>query len=317
LGNIILIVKVSLDRVGASRMSQPPSSARNRSLRPAVVSILIALILLGSLHDWRTPALRGAPAAEATPLAYLPLIARDGPTATTTAVPTTTPTPTSTPTATATPTASATATPTETPQQACSAVYPIAIGASLLDQNGFVPPTNPDELPYYLIYNDATYTNKTQRRVYRTGDLGLTGYGILNWTGIPSDGSVASFAAAITGTGTLAQGFSEVVPWPDPNSTEPPVYPLLPGQLSAGDWIYESSGITGSNDIRAALQYHIDHKTVMSLPIVDNVVGTGNNPYAHHIWLGNFLLRGFSLGSSPDYFDLVYLGQTTYAPLCP
>ncbi len=72
-------------------MHQPPSHTRHRSLRPAIVSFLLAVILFGSLHDWRTPALHGASEAEPTPLAYLPLIVRAGPTATTTIVPTSTP----------------------------------------------------------------------------------------------------------------------------------------------------------------------------------------------------------------------------------
>jgi len=261
-------------------MHQPPS--HTRLLRTAV-------ILLGSLHGWRTPELHGASEAEPTPLAYLPLIARAGPTATTTLVPTRTPI-FPTPTATETPTIAAT--PTETPPQTCSPVYPIAIGFLLLDQSGFVPPTDPAELPYYGIYNDATYTNKTQRRVYRSNDS-LTGYTILNWTGDPSDSPVV-FAAAITGTGTLAQGFNEVIPWPDPNSTAPAGYPLLPGQLSPGDWIAESTGTIGTADVTAALNYHIDHKTVMSLPIVDRSVGTGQYGALHFNRMGQFLLRGFS-----------------------
>jgi len=312
LGEIILIVKISLDRIGARRMHQPPSHTRHRSLRPAVVSFLLAVILFGSLHDWRTPALHGASEAEPTPQAYLPLIARAGPTATTTLVPTSTPL-SPTPTATEMPTI--TATPTETPPQTCSPAYPIAIGAVLLNASGFLPPTDPAELPYYGIYNDATYTNKTQRRVYRSID-NLTGYRILNWTGEPLAGSAASFAAAITGTGTLAQGFNEVVPWPDPNSTAPKGYPLLPGQLSPGDWIAESSGTIGSADAVAALNYHIDHRTVMSLPIVDQSVGTGQNGALYFNRMGQFLLRGFSITSSPSYFDLVYLGQTIM-PSCP
>jgi hypothetical protein len=317
LGNIILIVKISLDRHGARRMNQPPSHTRHRSFRPAVVSFLLPLILFGSLHDWRTPELRGAPAAEPTSLAYLPLIARAGPTTTVTLVPTSTPTPTTT--ASPTPTATVTATPTETPQQACRAVYPIGLNAALFNDNGFIPPTDPAELPYYGIYNDATYTNKTQRRMYRTDSFATPGYVILQWDRLQNAGSVVRFAAAMTGTGTLAQGFEEVVPWPDPNSPEPPGYPLYPGQLTVGDWITGSTGNVDSSDTRAALQYHIDHKTVMSLPIVDRAVGNGQNAYFHHAWLGDFLLRGFSLGGGTgSYLDLVYLGGSDLPiPVCP
>jgi len=291
-------------------MHQPPSHSRHRSLRPAIISFLLAVMLLGSLHDWRTPELHGA--SEPTPLAYLPLIARPGATTTTIPVPTRTLVfPTSTPTETPT----NTATPTETPTQTCSGVYPIAIGAVLLNQSGFVPPTDPAEQPYYGIYNDATYTNKTQRRVYRAIN-DLTGYIILNWTGDPSGGTATSFAAAITGTGTLAQGFNEVVPWPDPSTIAPTGYPLYPHQLTEGDWITGSTGNTASSDISAALNYHIDHKTVMSLPIIDRYVGNGQNVAVHFVRMGQFLLRGFSITTSPYYLDLVYLGPTD-VPQCP
>jgi len=293
-------------------MNQPTSRSRNRSLRPALVSILLALILFSSLQNSSTPALRGAPVAELTPLAYLPLIERAGPTATKTFVPTSTPTAT----ATATATPSATATPTRTSQQRCLAVYPIGLNAALFNANGFAPPTDPAELPYYGIYNDATYTNKTQRRVYGTSSFGTPGYHILKW--LSSASSVASFAAAITGTGTLAQGFDEVTPWPDPSTSAPEGYPLYPHQLSPGDWIYGFTGNVNSSDVTAALRYHVDHKTVMSLPIVDRAVGNGQNIFFHHAWLGDFLLRGFSLSAAPSYFDLVYIGATDLQiPLCP
>jgi hypothetical protein len=64
----------------------------------------------------------------------------------------------------------------------------------------------------------------------------------------------------------------------------------------------------------AALNYHIEHKTVMSLPIIDRSVGSGEVGAVHFERMGQFLLRGFSLSS--NYFDLVYLGQTI-VPYCP
>jgi len=312
LGNIILIVKIALDRHGARRMNQPQSHIRHRSLRPAVVSFLLALILFGSLHDWRTSELRGAPAAEPTPLAYLPLIARAGPTATTTLVPTSTPTPT---TVSPTPTASATATPTGTPQQACRAVYPIGLNTALFNDNGFIPPTDPAELPYYGIYNDATYTNKTQRRVYLNPSK-LTST-ILSWDPT-APFNAARLTAALTGTGTLSQGFLEVVPWPDPNSKDPAGYPLVPGQLTSGDWVRTvDSSLINSAGSAAALRYHIDHKMLMSLPIVDQFVGTGQNGAAYFNRMGDFLLRGFDLSGPSPYFDLVFIGSDNHRPLCP
>src|SRR5581483_1727495 len=272
-----------------------------------LASILLALVLLIGLAGWGPPALQGAGAAGATtPIAFLPLVARPG------LPPTRTPTATSvasaTSTATASPTATATATPTTTPQQGCTAAYPIAIAASTLNENGFVPPTNPAELPYYGLYSDETYTNKTQRRLYLTAAGPLAGYGFLSWLSMPSGGSITDITAALSGTGTLAQGFDEVVPWPDPNTSAPTNYPLYPHQLTVGDWVKVYPGSPNSAGTTAALTAHVSQKTVMSLPIVDNEVGQGSNEAVHFARMGNFLLRGFSF--SGNYLDLVYLGQT-------
>jgi hypothetical protein len=292
-------------------MKQPPSLTRHRSLRSAVVAILLMLILLGNLQNWRTPELRGAPAAEPTPLAYLPLIVRAGPTATGTLVPTSTPI-SPAPTATAT----ATATPTGTPQQACRAVYPIGLNATLFNLSGFVPPTDPAELPYYGIYNDANYTNKTQRRVYLNPST-LTSW-ILSWDPT-TPFNAARLTAALTGTGTLSQGFGEVVPWPDPNSTAPAGYPLVPGQLTAGDWVRTiDPSLINSAGSAAALQYHLDHKTLMLLPVIDQFVGAGQNGAVRFNRMADFLLRGFTLSGASPYFDLVYIGGSdSHIPLCP
>ena len=49
-------------------------------------------------------------------------------------------------------------------------VYPLAINAQDLDAQGFVPPSNPDELPYYGIYSDNDYPNGLrQRRIFDRG----------------------------------------------------------------------------------------------------------------------------------------------------
>lgn len=290
--------------------SPPPS---NRPRHRIIALTVLAIVVLGMLADWQTPVLRGA--AAPVPPAYLPLLAQPGPTATPTTTPTSSATPTSSPTLTATPTATPTATATEVPPT-CNAVYPIALSANLFDANGFAPPTNPPELQYYVIYNDATYSNKTQRRIYRTSTFADPGFNILSWEPSPSSSNAVALTAALSGTGTLAQGFQEVTPWPDSGTTPPAGYPLLPGQLSAEDWIAGSSGSINTTGIRAALDAHIGHKTVMSLPIVDQAVGAGQNVSFHFARLGNFLLRGYALSGS-TYFDLVYLGPAdTGARLC-
>ena len=287
-------------------MHTTPSSSRSRRL--IILLVGLAIFMLGSLANWRAPVLSGAAATTPAPLAYMPLIAKPAPSAsaTITVTPTTSAAPTATPTA--------TATATEVPP-ACNAVYPIVLNANLFNDNGFAPPANPAELPYYGIYSDGTYNNKTQRRVYHTTSFAMPSYEILRWK-TSQAGSVVELTAALSGTGTLAQGFQEVTPWPDPSTTAPPGYPLLPGQLSPGDWVAGSSGLLNTQAIRAAFDAHIEHKTVMSLPIADQSVGTGQNAAFHFIRLGHFLLRGYNL-SSTSYFDLVYLGPAPEsAPVC-
>src|SRR5262249_19178254 len=52
-------------------------------------------------------------------------------------------------------------------------LYPLAVNIQDLDASGFVPPSNPDELPYYGIYRDSDYPNGLrQRRIYMKPNLG-------------------------------------------------------------------------------------------------------------------------------------------------
>ncbi len=259
-------------------------------------SAIVTLVLLGGLVVIQTPDLRGAAVATPTPLAYLPLVAQAEPTTMHTAPPNSTTTPSATPSATFTP-------------PACSWAYPIGIDASLLDANGFVPPTEPAELPYYGLYSDGTYTNKTQRRLYRYGEFGtpILNYHFLTWQGGTTD--FDAFSAAISGTGTLEQGFDEVVPWPDPNSAPPSGYPLLPHELTVGDWVAGFDGTANGPRVYAAFNDHVIHHTVLSLPIFDRIVGINTSEAIHVARVGNFLVRWFD--KSGNYLDLVYLGEAS------
>jgi hypothetical protein len=275
-------------------INHTPGSPR----RPLLLTLLV-LLAFGAVA-WHVAGGYAGAAAVKSPVAHLPLIAKRA----------TTPI-AGTPLATATATGTATATPTatETPTtRDCTGVYPLAVVATLLDQQAeiFLPPSNPDELPYYIPYSDETYKDKWQRRVY----LSSSGFSYLRWRVDVASGNNAAITAALTGTGTLEQGFDEVVPWPDTNNPPPDGYPLRPGRLNEGDWIYGASGFTGSSGVNAALDYHIRQRTVMVLPIVDRMVGSGQNTYWGMQAFGNFLLRGYGRG----YLDLVYVGKTNPVP---
>lgn len=85
----------------------------------------------------------------------------------------------------------------------------------------------------------------------------------------------------------------------------------------SGDWIAGVTGNANSSGTATALNDHLDHKTVMSLLIVDRAAGSGQYTSFHLVCLGDFLLRGFSLSGAPPYFDLVYIGPSnSQLPLC-
>jgi hypothetical protein len=278
-------------------------------MRGSIVLGLLALLLL-SLFGWNAPPTN----ADSKARSYLPAIMRqltnDTATATSNAVATATAT--VTPSSTATTTVTATATATMIPKRNCNGVYPIWIKAQLLEQDGFLQPSNPSERPFYVPYSDETYTNKMQRRLYLS-NAGESNFGFLRWRSDISSGNAMALANALTGTGTLEAGFDEVVPWPDSSSAPPPGYPLAPQRLNAGDWLYEATDVSISADMQAALDYHIAHKTVMILPIVDSKVGGGTNVFSHMNRFGNFLLRG-SGGGGGYYLDLVYVGESSPPP---
>jgi hypothetical protein len=283
--------------------------------RGSIVIGLLALPLL-SLFGWNAP----PTSADSESTSYLPLIVyhsahlTETPTAETTATatqssPTTAP---ATPTATATSTPAATTTATGTPVANCSRIYPITLASSLLDNDNFRPPSDPQDAPYFGVYNSPTYGSKTWRRIYLT-DLGFR---FVRWRADTPD-SVQALVASLSGTGNIAQGFQEA-PWPSGTAfgTQPASYPAHPGQLNAsdGDWIYGSNASI-SSDVLAALQYHIDNTTLMALPISDGIVGSGANVTDHVERLGDFLLFGYGNQGGEWYLDLVSIGNST-APQC-
>jgi hypothetical protein len=293
----------------------------NPAPRRALLALL-ALILLGMLA-WR-PSTPRAAGADATPV-FLPQVMREGlpPTSTATATITpsvtqtanatatasVTPSATSTATATTTPTETLTATPTETAASCfpTSGTYPIAVRDTLLNADGFV---NPDGY-----YSDEIYQNKTWKRVYeydRATNPG-GGFGWLRWKSSISDGDIVALTASLTGTGDLGEGF-DAVPWPVGSSLPKPAgYPLYPGQLNPGDWVYGYSGVSNSSSISSALDYHVSNKTLMTLPIQDQAVSSGSNSNYHVAHSGAFLLLGYRL-SGTAYLDLVYIEEAATVP---
>jgi hypothetical protein len=195
-------------------------------------------------------------------------------------------------------------------------VYPIAVNAKDLDLNAgkFLPPTVQSEMSYYGLYADPQYPDGlSARRIYNKTNFNVPGsFSWLQWTAPANGGSAVNTEDMLANDGNLDLKFQEVVPWPDANQPAPTGYPLLPGQLSEGDWIYGNSGVSASSGIKTALDFHVANRTVMYLPIISDSLATsgsgGQNARFHVLKLGAFYLRGYSL-TGQGYFDLVYIGE--------
>jgi hypothetical protein len=298
-------------------------SAHSDTSRQRALSIAFAGLLLVGLLAWSTPSSR----ADSQARAYLPAILQQLitytqvptshaiATATTTATVTPSATATTTASMTVTPSATPTMTPTGTPVASCNNKYPITIDVNLLDNNSFIPPTDPDELPYFGLYSDTTYTNKTQRRIYLAA-ANTAGFRFARWRADTPPDNVAALAASLSGTGNIAQGFDEA-PWPVGTPGKPIGYPLRPASLGAndGDWIYGSTASI-SSDVLTALEAHVSNKTLLTFPVNDQIAGSGSNLSYHVATLGDFLLRGYGNQAGKGwYLDLVYIGYSS-APQC-
>ncbi len=292
-----------------------------------IAAIAVVLIAAVGLAHASTPV---CPSAHCL---FLPLLGQRQAGLLATATSTATLTPTATPISTATTTSSstsaatltatamatakatATATPTATVPPAtpssrdCSGVYPIGISDNLLAQGEFLPPSDPEELQFYKIYHDPIYGAHTQRRIYLNAHD--DGFAFLSW-GASSNALV--LATALTSTGTLEQGFEEVVPWPDWTTSPPSDYPLHPGRLNTGDWIHTPDDVSMSADMMAAFEYHTQHRTLMVLPIVKGRVRSGRELSVYMNRFENFLLLNYHYSAGNFYLDLVSIGETSPTP---
>jgi len=167
-----------------------------------------------------------------------------------------------------------------------------------LGANGFI---NPDGY-----YSDEIYQNKTWKTVFIVDPRYPNGgFNWLRWRAEPTN--VISLTASLTGTGNLGEGFDEA-PWPAFIQPAPAGYPLWPRQLNPGDWVYLDTGVDNDSGLRAALDYHIAHRTLMTLPIYDADSGSGLTGSRHVARPGAFLLIGYNLNGS-GYLNLVYIEE--------
>lgn len=262
--------------------------------------ILLAFMLMLILIVARQPSQAAGPNTST----YLPLIiaqkASTGATSTSTA----TATDTSIPNTTSTATATLTSTATSTRPPSCfetAGTYPIGVDANLLDENGFI---NPD-----MVYQQAPYQGKFMKRITLRETNTPGNFIWLRWRADPSSNSSSTLIAALTAPGTLSQGFDEA-PWPHTtNLTEPSGYPDIPKQLSPGDWMYTSSGL--SNTLAETLNILITNQTLLRLPLYDEATGDNSSAVAHVLRPAIFILTSYGYSSQEGwYIDLVYIGDS-------
>jgi Putative Flp pilus-assembly TadE/G-like len=198
----------------------------------------------------------------------------------------------------------------------CLGIYPITPREALFGPNGFL---NPDPGPGGT-YSDDTYRNKTVKTLYIHDPVNNPSgnFDWVRWVADAGDkerGALAEATAAmLTGPGNISGGFEEAR-WPSSNNLnlpEPDGYPLVPGQLTAGDWIYPNTGVSNDQRIRRQLDAHIANKDVLILPIHDAETGSGNTSSYHVSRLAAFVLLGYQLNGQ-GWFKLAYLGD---APEC-
>jgi hypothetical protein len=205
-----------------------------------------------------------------------------------------------------------------------SGVYPLAIDTQTLnDSDGF---KNPDSR-----YSDNVYRNKTQKRIFLKDNTQPNGsFSWLRWGSANNEGNAGELAAMWTGDGNIDEGFDEA-PWPNGLNGSGSTslvgggdgYPSLPNQLSVDDWIYGNSGFSGSNDVNAAIDAHINNRTIVNFPIFNADNGlNGSNPAYHITALGAFIIRDFGFQNQRDangfkgwYIDLVYIGEANECPI--
>ncbi|MEI7768875.1 MAG: Tad domain-containing protein [Chloroflexales bacterium] len=200
-----------------------------------------------------------------------------------------------------------------------SGVYPLAVDSATITGDRFNSTGTTGATPEYKTLTSGNYRGYIQRRIYVKDGNTAGSFSWLRWmdpTGATGTNAVSAqeLAASLTGAGNISSGFQEA-PWPSGVSSAPAGYPLDPGNLSVGDWVWGSPGWKENNaakqaSVSAALDEHILNETKMILPIYSNIMGTGSNVQARVVRLGAFVItgQGMSPGDGP-YFDMVFLGD--------
>ncbi len=199
-------------------------------------------------------------------------------------------------------------------------IYPIGVDLTLLNatmfnSSGLNQPVNVNE---FKTFTSGPYRGYTQRRIYVRDGNSPGNFGWLRWMdSTPGAASSPALTASMTGKGNAASGFEEA-PWPSGFTPSAPAgYPINPGTVDVGDWVWGSAGWKNSSSLDAAIQEHIKNGTRMIMPIYSDMVSQGVNVKARINRLGAFVIvaqgneTSNTASSKGPYFDMVYLGDPT------
>lgn len=272
-------------------------------IRRYVLTTLLAL--------WAVVALAQFVLAAGTTRMYVPMLQQrrstplPQPTAsgTVTATATRTAAPIVTRTATATSTASPTVTSTTAPAPQCVPIMPISVPGSALSDGSFIDPGVAGDF--------GMVDGRTYRRLYfEQPQAKLLS---LRWQAALS--SSEALATSLSGDGNIYNGFEEVPEWPSTSLPPPDVYPLFPGQINAGDWLYTTNADVSARPVSSALAVLSNTQRLVALPIYDTIIGNQANIFARMTGLQQFRIQAY--GRDPlkgSYLTLVAYGEPGGTP---
>jgi len=158
--------------------------------------------------------------------------------------------------------------------------------------------------------NNRTRANTSVFRVMAKEENIPGNFNFTHWMGDTSNaGSSNALAPSLTGVGNLANGFKEMTP---PES-DPGAIAKVNGIMEVGDWLPANTGVSPSQDIKAALNEHIANKDFLILPVHDLVNGSGSSPDSGYR-ISRFVqvrLIGYDLDNG-KYFDFALLQDNVF-----
>jgi hypothetical protein len=203
-------------------------------------------------------------------------------------------------------------------------VYPIGVNVEALGNTAEDPPQfgplydGQNVRPNYNVYlPDLGAVYSVQKLFFDGNGEGDTSASFVRWRS--EYNGEADLVEMFDGAGNLRLGFEEVPEWPEASTENPDQpYPVSPGYMTRGDWMYGYEGDTDQYTIEAGspigekLEFLRNNRTQMILPIYRARVAEDPDPVitgalAHHIVrFGVFYLYDFGIEDGKRYIELAF-----------